>query len=442
MCVIERLPNNNTIKIMQSKHFIREKTGRDGSAPTGKAALKGGEAMTGHRELRCGIRPYGSLSPLRFVVICSFYGGRMLLSYHSAHRSWETQGGHIEKGETPEEAARRELYEESGAADAELIPVCDYFAYDSEGSSNGRVFAAIVHRLDRLPPSEMSEVRTFDAFPDDLTYPFVTPVLFREAKRKTDQSPFSRGSAVKAQYASPGNLSARISIHAKYSVNKQGFGNWIAEHYPISDGARVLELGCGTGENWLGQGALIEKCSKMILTDLSEGMLAKAKDTLKRYSGIEYAVADIQDIPCPDRSFDVVIANMMLYHVPDIAAGLSEVRRVLRPGGTFCCATFGENGIMEYLTGLFGVKEEANHAFTLQNGADRLREFFDTVTRYDYHDSLEVTDVNDMADYIYSLTGMSSLRAVPRETVVKVLTGAMENGVLKVPKEYGLFLSR
>ena len=143
--------------------------------------------MTGHHELQCMIHPYGTLNPLRFVVVCSFYKGQMLLSYHSGHHSWETQGGHIETGETPENAARRELYEESGVTDAEIIPVCDYFAYDSEGSANGRVFAAIIHQLGQLPPNEMSSIQAFDAFPEKLTYPFVTPALFEEAKKMMDQ---------------------------------------------------------------------------------------------------------------------------------------------------------------------------------------------------------------------------------------------------------------
>ena len=140
--------------------------------------------MTGHHELRCTVHPSGSLSPLRFVVVCSFYKGRMLLSYHSGHRSWETQGGHIEEGEKPEEAARRELYEESGVGDADIIPVCDYRAYDSEGSANGRVYAAVIHTLGQLPPNEMSGIQTFDSFPDNLTYPYVTPVLFQEAEKR------------------------------------------------------------------------------------------------------------------------------------------------------------------------------------------------------------------------------------------------------------------
>lgn len=139
--------------------------------------------MTGHRELRCTVHPFGSLRPLRFVVVCSFYQGKYLLSYHGGHGAWETQGGHIEDGETPEEAARRELYEESGVTDAELLPVCDYYAWDSEGASNGRVYAAVVLRLGRLPAHEMSRLQAFGAFPEALTYPSVTPVLFREAEK-------------------------------------------------------------------------------------------------------------------------------------------------------------------------------------------------------------------------------------------------------------------
>ena len=138
--------------------------------------------MTGNRELRCELHAFGELEPVRFVVICSFYEGRLMLSYHSGHRAWETQGGHIEPGETPLEAARRELFEESGVTDAELLPVCDYFAWDNAGSANGRVYAARVRALGELPQSEMSSVQLFDALPKELTYPLVTPVLFERSR--------------------------------------------------------------------------------------------------------------------------------------------------------------------------------------------------------------------------------------------------------------------
>ncbi len=139
-------------------------------------------SKTGNRELECIIHPFGTLHPVRFVVVCTFVGEDMLLSFHKTHRAWETQGGHIEKGETPEEAARRELYEESGVDEATILPVCDYFAYDHAGSANGRVYAAIFSHGETLPDNEMSMVRRFAQLPDLLTYPLVTPVLMEAAR--------------------------------------------------------------------------------------------------------------------------------------------------------------------------------------------------------------------------------------------------------------------
>ena len=251
--------------------------------------------------------------------------------------------------------------------------------------------------------------------------------------------------AVRAQYGTSGNLSTRISIHEKYSVNKQGFGNWITEHYRFPEGARVLELGCGTGGMWSGRDGLIRSCAELVLSDFSEGMLEKARDTLKAYPEIRFEQIDIQQIPYADGTFDAVIANMMLYHVPDRARGLREVRRVLKAGGSFYCATYGEHGIIEYLCGLFaghGEEGQANVSFTLQNGEAQLRAVFDRVQRYDYEDALAVTDPEDLADYIYSLSGMSGLREMPRAEILSVLRAHLRDGVLRVPKEYGMFISQ
>ena len=250
-------------------------------------------------------------------------------------------------------------------------------------------------------------------------------------------------SSVEAQYKNAGNLSTRISIHDKYSTNKQGFGNWITSQYRIEEGMKVLELGCGTGSMWTGKGDLIAKCSKLILSDFSQGMLEKAKETLKEYEGIEYRVIDIQDIPFADGTFDIVVANMMLYHVPDLQKSLREVQRVLKNDGIFYCATYGENGIMEYVGSLFAEtkKDNPNYSFTLQNGGEKLLKVFRQVTRLDYIDSLAVTDPEDLTDYVYSLTGMSSLKEIPRETMVSVFRANMKDGVLHVPKEYGMFVA-
>ena len=247
---------------------------------------------------------------------------------------------------------------------------------------------------------------------------------------------------VRKQYSTADKLSIRISIHNRYSTNKQGFGNWIFSHYQIREGMSVLELGCGTGEMWAAKDGIIRQCSRFILSDFSEGMLDKAKETLRGCAGIEYRTIDIQEIPFEEGSFDIVIANMMIYHVPDLFLALREVRRVLKEGGLFYCATYGENGMMEYICSLFGenrIQNQGNRNFTLQNGEEKLKPFFSNIRRFLYEDTLEVTHVEDMVDYIYSLAGMTDLRKLPGDEVRSVLEKNMRHGVLTVPKEYGMF---
>lgn len=123
----------------------------------------------------------GDLEVYQYVVVLSVFQGKILLSRHRHRTTWETQGGRIEQGETPLEAARRELYEESGALRYDIVPLCDYLVGESEDNmekTGGRVFRADIHELGPLPESEMEEVGTFETLPDNLTYPSITPVLF------------------------------------------------------------------------------------------------------------------------------------------------------------------------------------------------------------------------------------------------------------------------
>lgn len=251
-------------------------------------------------------------------------------------------------------------------------------------------------------------------------------------------------SIVKQQYATANNLNTRISIHDKYSTNKMGFGNWIVSNYRIDKGVKVLELGCGTGDMWKNRESLINACSKLILSDFSEGMVETTKGNIGNYDNVEYKVLDIQEIPYENETFDIVIANMMLYHVPDIDKGLAEVRRVLKKGGHFYCATYGEHGIIEYLSKIlsaYGVEDNINKNFTLQNGCEILSKVFSKVEKLEYIDSLAVTNVDDMVEYIYSLSSMTSLNNVPKHIIKDILIQNLTNGVLNVPKEYGMFVA-
>ena len=125
--------------------------------------------------------------PNKYVVIFSRYQGKLLLSRHKSRETWETQGGHIEPGESPEEAARRELWEESGAGEFSIEPVCMYWAEDRVGvkpysGAWGAIFFADIKSLGPMPESEMAEVRQFDTLPEDVTYPYITPHLYQRVR--------------------------------------------------------------------------------------------------------------------------------------------------------------------------------------------------------------------------------------------------------------------
>ena len=130
--------------------------------------------------MRCEICTLSDIPVCTFVVTLSRHQDGWLFSRHRARDTWETQGGHVEPGETPEIAARRELYEEAGATPARMTPLCGYWAArdDEAPRRYGMLFLADVLRLDPLPESEMAEVRWFPGLPESLTYPDITPKLF------------------------------------------------------------------------------------------------------------------------------------------------------------------------------------------------------------------------------------------------------------------------
>ncbi len=247
---------------------------------------------------------------------------------------------------------------------------------------------------------------------------------------------------VKSQYENDEKLSTRISIHEKYSTNKQGFSNWILDQFEIKEGFKILELGCGKGCMW--ENCVLPQGVKLYLTDLSEGMLETAKKN-KYKADVIFNKVDIEKIPYEDGSFDMVIANMMLHHVPNLEKALSEVKRVLKKHGKFYCATFGENGITEYIESLIknsNFKSQQNKEFTLQNGEEKLKKYFISTEMRRYEDSLEVTQTQDLVDYIVSMESFVDIQSCKVQKLHEVLESKKVGGKIFVPKDYGMFICR
>jgi SAM-dependent methyltransferase len=252
------------------------------------------------------------------------------------------------------------------------------------------------------------------------------------------------------QYVNGDKLRARTQLHAKYATQSVPWQIWLQGLVAIPDGGDVLEVGCGTGLLWSIGWTSSESDFSLTLTDLSAGMVAETTPLVQRTIGVVHGLAvDAQALPFADNSFDVVIANQMLYHVPDPSQALREFARVLRRGGVLMASTVGGGHLRELFSieaSVFGPTRVLRHheVFGAQSGADLLAECFDDVAWHPYDDSLYCTDVDDVIAYICSTPPGEE---ASREQVMKLRHTiedqmAAHDGVLVVTKDVGAFIAR
>jgi ubiquinone/menaquinone biosynthesis C-methylase UbiE len=216
------------------------------------------------------------------------------------------------------------------------------------------------------------------------------------------------------QYENASNLRARINIHEMFSVNKYGWMRWYFDELNLPEQCTLLELGCGDANLWKKNKNRIPKGLDITLSDFSKGMLNDAKITLgKKADDFKFEIIDAQSIPYDDCSFDVVIANHMLYHVENIEKALSEIYRVLKPGGYLYCSTVGQNHMIEIRDIMLKFESETmdikssdiTSRFMLENGEEKLKKWFANIAMKRYEDSLIVTEIWPIIDYIFSMPG-------------------------------------
>lgn len=251
------------------------------------------------------------------------------------------------------------------------------------------------------------------------------------------------------QYKDASNLNARIQLHQRFSVNKEGLHRWVFDQLDLPPTSRILELGCGSGQLWWENRDRLPPDWTLVLSDFSAGILQEARHKLRPYNHpFAWLAADAQMIPLADASVDAVIANHMLYHVPDLPRCLAEIQRVLRPRGRLYAVTNGSRHLHQIrdLHRRFGEQHDVGEiteelTFRLENGPAHLTPWMSEVSVKRFDDALVVPEVDPMLAYMCSglRYQVDSHQVGPLRTFLE--QEIARNGAIHVDKDTGMFVA-
>jgi ubiquinone/menaquinone biosynthesis C-methylase UbiE len=278
-------------------------------------------------------------------------------------------------------------------------------------------------------------------------------------------------------YGDPAKLNAREDLQRRFSVNPLPIVDWELGLVDLARVQQALDAGCGTGAFLLPLARrLAPQGATVIGLDLAEGTLGQARTSV-RAEGLEVdcVIGDVETLPFGEGAFDLVLANYMLYHVPDLDRAVAELRRVLRPGGTLLAATNGQNHMSELwqLAEQALIRLGASHtaaaervergkeagalSFRLENGAQWLRRSFADVRLERYPNELHVTEFEPLVAYLVSMwfveqmfagvTAPDHEQAGPQSRVVDSLRALVQeriaaDGVVRISTATGAFVAR
>jgi ubiquinone/menaquinone biosynthesis C-methylase UbiE len=249
------------------------------------------------------------------------------------------------------------------------------------------------------------------------------------------------------QYKSDNNLNARIHLHRNYSVNPANWFDWVFSHIDIKIDDEVLDVGCGPSGLWVNQIGKQSFPKNCLLTDLSFGMVKTSQNIIGNQA--LYANVDAMFLPFASNSADVIIANHMLYHVPDIEQTLVGFQRVLKPGGTLYAVTNGENHLVEMMdiakkfTPSTIKFSRFSQSFSTENGADKLKKLFDRVDVIPFPDKLVVPIPTPIIDYIKSMITKEESIDLKYDEFRNYLEKEIEEkGPIQITKNSVLFIAK
>jgi ubiquinone/menaquinone biosynthesis C-methylase UbiE len=161
---------------------------------------------------------------------------------------------------------------------------------------------------------------------------------------------------VENEWVSRDTVESWARWHDKLTIQGKAVTERLATHARILPGIRVLDLACGTGDPAISLARLVGPKGMVTATDLSAGMVEVARANASRSGAlnIDFREADMQALPFADASFDAVTSKIGIMYAVDLPKAVSEIRRVLSPGGRMAFAVWGPPDQGSYLGFVLG----------------------------------------------------------------------------------------
>ena len=253
---------------------------------------------------------------------------------------------------------------------------------------------------------------------------------------------------LRTQYQNATNINARIALHRDFSVNPEGWFPWLFRQMPLKPGMKVLELGCGNGALWLENLSHIPSEISILLSDSSEGMVREVQHKLSEDQRFSFQTIEMDHIPYPDQSFDLVISNHVLFYSNDLDQTLREIRRVLKPEGTFAASTYGAKHmkeitqmVQEFNPEIRLAAENLYDQFGLENGEAILKPYFGSVISRRYEDSIEISEADPLISYILSCHGNQNRLLLDHYKEFREFVQNKVRDGFHITKDAGVFLA-